>query len=56
MNCGWMNSHETERLAGSELYQVGDWSKIRTQQSRPTPIPIDNVGSLHINIHVEIYD
>ena len=42
-----------QRLARSESDHSGDWSKVCIELIYPTPGPIENVGSLLANIHVE---
>ena len=51
-----MTLRSTEWLVGSELYQAGDWSKVCMEWSLPSPVPLDNMGSLFFKVSVERED
>ena len=52
MECEWMESCSTGRLKRSELEHPGNAPKVRTEVSFPTSRPLDNTGSLIVNIVV----
>ena len=56
LNQGCMKSHPIKKLAGSEWYQAGDWSEVCIEWSFPTPVLLDNMVSILVNIHAEIED
>ena len=53
LECGCIMSRSTSRLAGSESVYVGNASKVCTERSCPTHVPLDNVVSLLVKILVE---
>ena len=48
-----MVSRSTKRLMGIESEQAGNWFKVCTERSIPTPGSLDNMGSLLVKIRVE---
>ena len=52
LECDWMTSRSTVILAGSDSDNSENASEVRTDGSRPTPGPLDDVGSLLVKIFV----
>ena len=51
----WMDGIvENRRLAGIIKNHTRDWYEIKTELILPTPVPIDNVGSLFVKILLKI--
>ena len=44
LECDWMTSRSTRMLAGSDSDYAGTESEVRTEGSRPTNGPLENVG------------